>query len=437
MRPGGATGGVAIPPVHRGTPLLPPGAPWTLSSMIATRHIRPPVGGHAGRPGVRLRGAVRRRRRLRTGLVQAGYVLGAVGLAILLPHIPVGVSVDSRRVTEMLIGVGAAFVPFIGIIYSLLFLVVQFGSTTFTPRLNLFRDSPIVWHGFSFFTSVIVFAFTTAITIGKDEQTTLAVPVTVMVVVLVAITVFRALQGSAFRSIQLAATLAAVARRGREVIDDVYPDDLPATAPARDPVTSGTRSAGSTDVLWLDRSATLQTIDVGRLVGLAESADAVIEMCVGPGEVVPEHGRVAVIHGDGDALEHDVIRALHTGIERTFDEDPALSLRVLADIALRALSPAISDPTTAVQALDEIESLLRAIARRDLDVDTVRGMDGQPRVQLRLPTWDDYVGVALDEIIAIGSSSVQVERRMARLLADLAAVVRSGRQKPLQARLSA
>jgi uncharacterized membrane protein len=386
---------------------------------------------------VRLWGAVRRRHRLRTGLVQSGYVLAAVGLGLLLPHISVGVSVDSRRVTEMLMGVGAAFVPFIGIIYSLLFLVVQFGSTTFTPRLNLFRDSPIVWHSFSFFTSVIVFAFTTAITIGKDKETTLIVPVTVLAVVLAAITVFRALQGSAFRSIQLAATLAAVARRGREVIDDVYPDDLPATAPPRDPVTSGTPAAGSTDVAWPNRAATLQTIDVGRLVRLAESADALVEMRVGPGDVMPEHGCVAVIHGDGRALDHEVIRALHSGIERTFNEDPALPLRVLADIALRALSPAINDPTTAVQALDEIDSLLRAIARRDLDVNTVRGMDGQPRVQLRLPTWDDYVGVALDEILAIGSSSVQVERRVAGLLADLAAVVPPGRRRPLQARLAA
>jgi uncharacterized membrane protein len=79
----------------------------------------------------------------------------------------------------MLVAVGAGFVPFIGFVYSMLFLVVQFGSTTFTPRLNLFRDDPIVWHAFSFFTAVIVFAFTAAFEIGTASKTTLLVPVVV------------------------------------------------------------------------------------------------------------------------------------------------------------------------------------------------------------------------------------------------------------------
>jgi uncharacterized membrane protein len=174
------------------------------------------------RPAMRMGAALRRRRRLRTGLVNLVYIVGALGLGLLVPQISVGATIESRRVTEMLVAVGAAFVPFIGIVYSLLFLVVQFGTTTFTPRLNLFRDSPIVWHGFSFFTGVIVFAFTAALAIGKDAQTTLLVPIAVMVAILVAIAVFRQLQGSAFKSIQLASTLAAVARRGREVVDGMY-----------------------------------------------------------------------------------------------------------------------------------------------------------------------------------------------------------------------
>jgi uncharacterized membrane protein len=199
--------------------------------------------------------------------VQAVYILGALGLGLLVPQISVGATIDSRRATEMLVAVGAAFVPFIGIVYSLLFLVVQFGTTTFTPRLNLFRDSPIVWHGFSFFTGVIVFVFTAALVIGKDAQTTLLVPIAVMVAVLVAIAMFRRLQGSAFQSIQLASTLAAVARRGREVVDGMYPHPIGAgSAPDR-----GTEvPASGRDVLWPSRDATLQVIDVRRLVRAAE-----------------------------------------------------------------------------------------------------------------------------------------------------------------------
>jgi uncharacterized membrane protein len=379
---------------------------------------------------IRLATALRHRRRLRTGLVQAAYILAAFGLGLLAPHISVGATVDSPRVTEMLVAVGAAFVPFIGIVYSLLFLVVQFGSTTFTPRLNLFRDSPIVWHAFSFFTSVIVFSFTAALAIGKDEQTTVLVPVVVTVVVLTSIAMFRSLQTSAFRSIQLASTLAAVARRGREVIEGAYPDHT-----TEDPATPARPSALAGEVLWPARAATLQAIDVSALVRCAQRSDAVIELCVRPGEVIAEHGRVALIHGDGGVSASELFRGLQTGIERTFDQDPTMALRVLADIALRALSPAVNDPTTAVQALDEIDGLLREIVRRNLAVETVKGSDGEPRLLLRLPTWEDYVAVALDEIIAIDGFSAQVRRRVERLLTDLIAIAPAGRADVLRARI--
>lgn len=103
----------------------------------------PTLGGRHRRIGP----ALRARRRLRVGIVQLVYIAVALALGVLIPRISVGVSVPAGRATEMLVAVGAGFVPFIGIVYSMLFLVVQFGSTTFTPRLNLFRDDPIVWHG--------------------------------------------------------------------------------------------------------------------------------------------------------------------------------------------------------------------------------------------------------------------------------------------------
>jgi uncharacterized membrane protein len=386
-------------------------------------------GGRRRRPAMGS-GAALRRRRVRAVLVQAIYILTGIGLGLVVPNISVGATVESRRVTEMLVAVGAAFVPFIAIIYSLLFLVVQFSSTAFTPRLNLFRDSPIVWHAFSFFTSVIVFAFTAAFAVGKDPQTTLLVPIITTLLVLVAIGVFRSLQASAFASIQLASTLSAVARRGREVVDEVYPDhttEAPA-APDRPP-------AGAGEVRWSAGAATLQAIDVPALVHCAERADVVVELCVRPGQVIPEHGRVALTHGDGEVAAHELAGSLQMGIERTFDQDPTMALRVLADIALRALSPAVNDPTTAVQALDEIDNLLRQLIGRDLAVETVNGSDGQPRLLLRLPTWEDYVSVALDEIIAFAGSSWQVRRRVERLLTDLMSIAPAERAEALQTRV--
>jgi hypothetical protein len=79
------------------------------------------------RPGLdrrrrRLGRALRKRRRLRTGVTQLVYVAGAVALGIAVPQLSVGPTVPSNRTTEMLVAVGAGFVPFIGIVFSPLFL---------------------------------------------------------------------------------------------------------------------------------------------------------------------------------------------------------------------------------------------------------------------------------------------------------------------------
>ncbi len=82
-----------------------------------------------------------------------------------------------------------------------------------------------------------------------------------------------------------------------------------------------------------------------------------------------EEGVVAIVQGRCDAdLDRAILAALRVAHERTFEQDPLFALRVLADIALRGMSSAINDPTTAVEALDAIDSLLRPLARRELDV---------------------------------------------------------------------
>lgn len=270
-------------------------------------------------PGLRRRrrrvaAALSRRRRLRAGIVQLVYVGAAVVLGVLVPEISVGVSVPTSRATEMLVAVGAGFVPFIGIVYSMLFLVVQFGATTYTPRLNLFRDDPIVWHAFAFFTAVIVFAFTAAFKVGSESKTTLLVPITLGIAILAAVTLMRGLQTAAFKSIQLASILEQLSRRGHEVIDGVHPEPLPATEPdatsAEDAVTLLEMSGDSRDLLWPTRSAVLQRLDVPGLLRMAEHHHARIEVCVAPGETIFDSDRVAVVGGGQSLSDREVLDAL-------------------------------------------------------------------------------------------------------------------------------
>jgi uncharacterized membrane protein len=126
---------------------------------------------------------------------------------------------------------------------------------------------------------------------------------------------------------------------------------------------------------------------------------------------------------------------MRAGHERTFEQDPLMGLRLLADIALRALSPAVNDPTTAVQALDAVDSLLRPLATRALDVGRINDAHGTLRVVVPMPEWEDFVAVALDELIPLSAGSVHVHARIERLLEELLELAPPERHGSLRARL--
>jgi uncharacterized membrane protein len=120
------------------------------------------------------------------------------------------------------------------------------------------------------------------------------------------------------------------------------------------------------------------------------------------------------------------------GRERTFEQDPKYALRILVDVAIKALSPAINDPTTAVQALDQIEDLLLRMGRCELDVGRTYDAAGQLRFEMPVPAWEDLVVLALDEIRFCGATSVQVMRRLRALLQDLSDQVLPERRSALK-----
>jgi uncharacterized membrane protein len=161
--------------------------------------------------------------------------------------------------------------------------------------------------------------------------------------------------------------------------------------------------------------------DIMTLVLLAQKADAVVEIECGVGETLVEDSAVFRVHGGAVPLpEHALMRTVRLSTSRTFEQDPKYPIRLLVDIAIRALSPAINDPTTAVQAIDQIEDLLRRLSSRRLDAGYARDSSGIVRVVFPVPSWQDYLDLSFDEIRQFGSTSVQVVRRLRAALVGLA-----------------
>jgi len=238
--------------------------------------------------------------------------------------------------------------------------------------------------------------------------------------------------------LQIANVLHMIGDRGREVIRDMFHSvDMqptgranakfePAEEACRGPVTQTLRHAGG--------PRTIARLDIAALVHLAREADAVIVMESAVGDTLVDDAPLLRVHGTGTQLSARLLRrAIGLEKERTFEQDPKYPLRLLVDVAIKALSPAINDPTTAVQAIDQIEDLLRRLGRAGFDTGHAVDVNGDVRVVIPMPTWDDYLALALDEIRQYGAGSVQVMRRLRSALvgvseslqsADRAAAVR-------------
>jgi uncharacterized membrane protein len=118
------------------------------------------------------------------------------------------------------------------------------------------------------------------------------------------------------------------------------------------------------------------------------------------------------------------------------EQDPAYGIRLLVDIALRALSPAINDPTSAVQALDQLDDILQRLTRRSLGDGRLLDDAGRVLVRFPAPRWDAFVALAFDEIIVDGAGSIQVTRRLRALLDDLVSSAPPARRAPVSARIA-
>ncbi|GAA3220545.1 DUF2254 family protein [Actinocorallia longicatena] len=371
----------------------------------------------------------RPRRRLRANLTQLIYALAGVLLGLCAPLLPDSPGIDSARLATFLFTVGFGVVSLASIIFSLLFLVVQFASSTFTPRLALFRDDPIVWRTFAFAVGVFVFTITAGLAISGEPRTSLLVPAFTGLLILVTLALMRTLQIRAFSSIQLAPCLYAISAGTRAIFDSIYTHPLgDDPAPPHEPL--GARAT----IGWDGRPAVLQQLDVSALVETARARGSVIVMRTPIGAPLFTGQILAETTGPG-IPEREVLRQVVTGPERSFDQDPSLGFRLLADIALRALSAAINDPATAVQALDQVEDLLSRIGDRELDIGRITDERGDVRLVLPLPRWEDYLATALDDVIVAAQGSPMTLQRIRSLLLRLAEEVPESRRPSLRVRL--
>jgi uncharacterized membrane protein len=238
------------------------------------------------------------------------------------------------------------------------------------------------------------------------------------------------------KSLRPSAALRAVALAGREVVHDVYPRRLEETQiDSRQALAFDGQEPKRTVVSRGDGS--VLAFDARGLVSLAERADCLIELVPKVGDFVAEGDPLFRVFGNGDAPSETALRtSVALDQERTLEQDPMFAFRIMVDVASKALSPAINDPTTAVLAIDQIHHLLRDVGGRDLSEDRESDAKGRVRVVYRTPDWEDFVKLATTEIRQYGRDSIQIIRRLRAMLENLVETLPEWRRPALLRELS-
>src|SRR5215831_10417720 len=364
--------------------------------------------------------------RFSTWVIPLCYAVVAIAAGMVFPRLETPIfhglasTVTVSAAMAIYSSVASGMLALTAVVFSLAFVMIQFSATAYSPRLVLWisRD-PFMWHAVGVFTATFLYAI--AALAWVDRSGSGRVPLisswVVIGLLLASVAMFVGLI-ERIGLLQINRMLTFTGDQGRKVIEAIYPEPDSRTA-AASPDDFHHLTVTQT-LIHRARPEVIQALNTAALVGLAQKSGGIIEMLTAVGDTVVDLTPLLRVFGARQPIDEGALEsAIEMGDERTFDQDPKYAIRLLVDIAIKALSPAINDPTTAVQALDQIEDLLLRLGRRRLEISEYRDKDGRLRLIAPCPTWEDFLRLAFDEIRYYGAQSVQVMRRMNALVKDL------------------
>ena len=309
-----------------------------------------------------------------------------------------------------------------------LLVAIQVASGQLTPRIiatTLLRDN-IVRASVGLFVFTLVFS---VMALNRLETHVFEITAFITAVLGIAcMAMFLFLIDYAARLLRPVSILTRVGNEGMRVIAALYPvfpaDTPPVTVALPEPARVVRHEGTPGIVLAIDRDA---------LIREARAADGLIECVPHVGDFVAVDEPILRLYAGAASLPDRTLReAVALGAERTLEQDPLFAFRIITDIALKALSPAINDPTTAVLAIDQLQRLLRGVGRRQLSREVLDDASGAHRLVYRTPNWNDFVYISCTEIRMCGAGSVQVARRLRAMLDNLIATLPPHRHAALR-----
>jgi uncharacterized membrane protein len=341
-------------------------------------------------------------------------------------------SYSASTASSLLTTVAGAMIGLLGLVVTVGVLVVQMATGTLSPRfMRLWYRDRLQKLVLAAFTATFAFSFALLREVETGSVPDLGVTMAGLAVSadLVLLLLYLDRFVHALRPVAVAA---AVARSGLAVVAQI---DRAETAMAGRGIRDRElRGRGVT--LHARRSGAIQAVHARGIVALATKHDLVCVFRCTVGDFVNGGGVLMDVYGDPDPrVRRRLGGMVALGPERTIDQDPAFAVRIIVDIAIRALSPAVNDPTTATQMINHLGAVLADVGARPSARGGLVDADGHLRLAVPTRSWDDYLDLGVSEIRQYGRTSPQICRRLRAMLLDLDDVVLPGHRPAVQRQL--
>jgi uncharacterized membrane protein len=335
------------------------------------------------------------------------------------PHWPRFDQAEIDGLRTSMAAFASSMLTFVVYAVSALLLAVQLASGQITPRIIRLTFSR--WQ-MKFSTSVFVFSFgVTMVALANltHESRHSLLIMTAIVGNIASILVFFWFVQEVGLGLRPVSVLQNIFGDGKAALDSVYENAFDPSQPPDD-TAAGLAALKGRIVRRTGPSGTFLAFGSRDLVALATRSGCTIELIPQVGDFVSTDDPLARIYPAEAPIEDRTINETAAfGPERTMRQDPLFAFRIMADVACRALSPAVNDPTTAVLAIDQIHRLLRYAGAKNLDSGRVFDRDGNLRLVFPTPDWEDIVDLAVTETRQYGATSIQVARRLRAMLEHL------------------
>jgi uncharacterized membrane protein len=329
----------------------------------------------------------------------------------------------------VLSAIAASMITVAGVAFSVTIVALTLASQQFGPRLlrNFMRDkgNQIVLGTFiATFTYCLIVLRT--IRSGSSEFVP-HISVTIGIfLALASLGVLIYFIHHAAVSIQAPEVIAMVARDIADGIERLFPEHLgdalkEGYAGLSEEIVKDFEIRG--DVITAGEGGYLQSINGAMVMKVAEKSDLVLFLKCRPGDFVVPGGELAKSQPCGrvnDSMTNEIRGAFIFGTQRTHLQDLEFSIEQLVEVAVRALSPGVNDPFTAINCIDRIAAALCVLAQRSFPSPLRHDEEGKLRVIAKPVTFAGIVNTAFDPVRQYGRSSVAVTIRLLEAIATVA-----------------